>query len=569
MKNKIALLLVSIGVLWSGLHLQPATAAPEAPAKGKSLYTCGMHPWVIQDHPGNCPVCGMKLELVHDTAGASNAMSSTIAIDPATVQRMNIQTAEVIRGPIRRTIRTVGTIEYNETAMVDVTTRFKGWIEQLNVDATGQLVHRGERLFEIYSPDLYSAAIEYVSAKNFSSGPGTTFQRQEALKKLKSSGISDDQIAALKNVRNPSKTFWINAPADGFAIEKNVVQGQMVEEGAKLYRLADLAIVWVFAQVYEQDLPYIRLGQESVVKLASFPDREFRGRVTYIYPDVDEKTRTARVRLEFENPGYFLKPGMFVSVRIVSELKPSAVLVPDSAVLRSGERDTVFVALPGGKFDARAIALGQQADGGFYEVISGLNEGESVVRSGQFMLDSESQLREAIQKMSGTAASAPPAATNRSAAPAMPMETGQMVYVCPMPAHISITYDHPGKCPICDMALVPVTDLELKRLQPGGKILYYTCPMPEHNSVHADKPGKCPICAMTLIPVMEPPALTTVKSNAVAPTPYTCPMPSHADVVSDQPGKCPKCEMDLVPTTSVSHGKIAEESWRKLHPPNP
>ena len=131
----------------------------------------------------------------------------------------------------------------------------------------------------------------------------------------------------------------------------------MVDAGMKLYQLADLGIVWVYAEVYEQDLPYIRLGQEAVVKLSSLPDREFRGRVTYVYPNVDEKTRTARVRLEFENPGYFLKPGMFVSVQITSELEPSALLVPDSAVLRSGEKNTVFVSLPGGKFDPRTVAI--------------------------------------------------------------------------------------------------------------------------------------------------------------------------------------------------------------------
>ena len=542
------------------------SAADAAAAPKKPHYTCGMHPWIIQDHPGNCPICGMKLELVHSTTDASTAVSSTIAIDAATVQRMNIQSVKVIRGPVRRTVRTVGTINYNETTLVDVTTRFNGWIDKLNVDATGQLVHRGEPLFDIYSPDLYSATVDYLTAKNFTSGPGASLTRQEVLNKLRYSGLSDAQIANLKNSRYPSKVFQINAPADGFVIEKNVVQGQMVETGARLYRLADLAIVWVFAQVYEQDLPYIALGQEAVVKLESFSDREFRGRVTYIYPDVDEKTRTARVRLEFENPGYFLKPGMFVSARIVSELKPSALLVPDSAVLRSGEKNTVFVALPGGKFDPRTIALGQQSENGLYEVISGLNEGESVVRSGQFMLDSESQLREAIQKMSGVTP-APQTTVNPAAAPAVASaDAGGVVYVCPMPGHISITYDHPGKCPICDMALVPVTDRELKQLQPGGKILHYTCPMPEHSSVHSAKPGKCPICAMTLIPVMEPPPLATVKSNAISSVLYTCPMADHADVVSDQPGKCTKCGMDLVPTTTVTHGKIAEDNWRKQHP---
>src|SRR5580765_6818703 len=151
-----------------------------------------------------------------------------------------------------------------------------------------------------------------------------------------------------------------------------VVEGQMVEAEMKLYRLADLAIVWVQSQVYEQDLEFVQLGQESVVSLSYLPDRKFRGRVTYVYPTVDEKTRTARVRMEFHNPGYFLKPGMFATVELQAELEPSVLLVPDSAVLRSGQRNTVFVALPGGKFDPRAIAIGQQAEDGMYEVISGL-----------------------------------------------------------------------------------------------------------------------------------------------------------------------------------------------------
>jgi Cu(I)/Ag(I) efflux system membrane fusion protein len=536
-----------------------------ADSAGKTLYTCGMHPWIIQDHPGNCPICGMKLEPVHKTAGAdattsadrkilyykstmmpgetstkpgkdsmgmdmvpvyageaAAANSSVIAIDPATIQLMNLQTTEIARGPLRRSIRTVGTIDYNETALADVTTKFKGWIEKLDVDITGQLVHRGEPLFEIYSPELYSAEAEYLAVMNgggdasspssSATGASQPQLRDAALEKLKFSDISDAQIAALEKSGKPAKTLEILAPADGFVIEKNIVQGQMVDAGMKLYRLADLGVVWVFAQVYEQDLPYVQLGQEATVKLSSLPDREFRGRVTYTYPNVDEKTRTARVRLEFENPGYFLKPGMFVSAQIVSELKPSALLVPDSAVLRSGEKNTVFVALPGGKFDPRTVALGLESEHNLYEVISGLKEGDRVVTSGQFMLDSESQLREAIQKMAGANVES----LNRKAVESETDSTVQrfnestnLVYVCPMPEHVSITYDHPGNCPICGMTLVPVTPSELKQLQPGGKVLYYTCPMPEHAGVHEDKPGKCPICGMTLIPVMAAPDAST------------------------------------------------------------
>ena len=572
MKSKLKLILtgtllvaaVGCGVFAADNSSKPDSTNTAAASSGKTLYTCGMHPWIIQDHPGNCPVCGMKLEPVHkqasgvstDTAGdarkilyykstmmagetslkpgkdsmgmdmvpvyaseAAAANSSTIEIDPATIQMMNIQTTEITRGPLRRTVRTVGTIDYNETALADVTTKFKGWIEKLDVDATGELVHRGEPLFEIYSPELYSAEAEYLAVLNSTNDPGSAALRGAALDKLKFFDISGAQIAALEKSGELKRTVEILAPADGFVIEKNVVQGQMVDAGTPLYRLADLGIVWVYAQVYEQDLPYVQLGQEAVVKLSSLPDREFRGRVTYVYPNVDEKTRTAKVRLEFENPGYFLKPGMFVSAEIISELEPDALLVPDSAVLRSGEKNTVFVALPGGKFDPRTVVLGSAAEHDMYEVSSGLQAGDRVVTSGEFMLDSESQLREAIQKMRGppVAPMEMPVAANAGEtqpAPSTNAAAEGVVYVCPMPEHVSITYDHPGKCPICGMTLVPVTPAELKQLQPGGKVLYYTCPMPEHASVHEDKPGKCPICGMTLIPVMAAPSAPT---NSILP----------------------------------------------------
>ena len=515
-----------------------------------------MHPQVILDHPGNCPICGMKLTAIRNGAagaGSNTASSSAIAVDAATRQNMNLRTAEVQRGPLRKTIRTVGTIDFNETALVDVTTHFKGWIEKLDVDATGQLVHRGDPLFEVHVPDVYDAEVEFLKTvtnrfKNFKSNIA---QRQTAIRNLKNFDVSDAQIAEIESNRAVLKTLTVPAPISGFVIEKNAVQGQMVDAGIKLYRIADLGIVWVIAQVYEQDLAFVQLGQEAMVKITSMPDREFRGRVTFVYPTVDEKTRTAKVRLEFENPGYYLKPGMFVSAQIHAELEPSAVLVPAEAVLRSGAKNTVFIALDGGKFEARDVALGVEAENGFCQVLSGLNAGERVVTSGQFLLDSESQLREAIEKMRGPTSAANlemagDISTNDTAAAPTKSEPEATVYVCPMPEHVSIIYDHAGNCPICGMALVPVTPSALKKLQPGGKVLYYTCPMPEHASVHEDKPGKCPLCAMTLIPVME--QAPTPSSSAAKPAAkqlYTCPM--HPDVISDRPGKCPKCEMDLVP----------------------
>jgi len=213
---------IGLGAFAAETSGQTNATSAVAVAPGKTLYTCGMHPWIIQDHPGDCPICGMKLEPVRKTAGVVEA-SSAITIDPATIQLMNIQTAEVARGPLRRSIRTVGTIDYNETGLADVTIKFKGWIEKLYVDATGHLVHHGEPLFEIYSPELYSAEAEYLAVLNSTNGSGGTMLRDAALDKLKFFDISDAQIAKLEKSPAPTKTLQILAPADGFVIEKNVV----------------------------------------------------------------------------------------------------------------------------------------------------------------------------------------------------------------------------------------------------------------------------------------------------------------------------------------------------------
>jgi multidrug efflux pump subunit AcrA (membrane-fusion protein) len=467
-----------------------------------------MHPQVVQDHPGDCPICGMKLVQIRRQSpfASRNAKSSdtadrkikyykstmllgeisqtprkdsmgmdmvpvyegeeepqTINVDPVTIQKMGVRTALVTKGPLRRVIRTVGAIDYNETALADVTTKFKGWIENLYVDSTGKQVHKGEPLFDIYSPDLYSAQNEYVLAMTQG---GTGGLRSSARQKLKLFDVSEDQIAQLEKTRQPQRALRVNAPIDGVVVEKMAVRGQMVDAGMKLYRLADLGIVWVQSQIYEQDLGLLKLGQEAEVSLSYLPDRKFRGRITYIYPTLDEKTRTARVRMEFHNPGLFLKPGMFATVEIHAELEPDALLVPDSAILRSGDKNTVFVALKGGKFEPRNVTIGARGENDQVQVLSGLKEGERVVTSGQFMLDSESQLREAIQKMlsPGAAASPTPAEHAQQAAMApvsSPIETATpqpTSYVCPMPEHASIKYDHPGKCPICEMTLIPATD---------------------------------------------------------------------------------------------------------------
>lgn len=439
-------------------------------AAAEQLWTCGMHPQIIKKEPGNCPICGMKLtpvrantanagatgerkvkyykstmipgvvsekpgkdahgmDLVPVYDGEDMSAQSNIQIDAATMQRMNLKTAVVERGPVRREIRTVGTVAYNEQGLRDITTKYEGWIEKLHVNTTWTIVKTGDPLFEIYSPDLYNAQLNYavaLKAEGENDGP----LMRASLARLQLFDVPADLLEELKRSGEAKRTLVFRAPADGVVIEKMAVAGQMMKPGERIYRLADLTSVWVQAQVYEKDLPFLREGQAATIRTSYGPERKFEGSVQLLLPQVEEQTRTATARIVLPNPDRFLRPGMFVEVSFASQLADDAVLVPDMAVLRSGERNTVFVAIDGGFFEPREVKLGARSEGGVYQVLAGLKVGERVVTSGQFMLDSESQLREAIQKMlkpavgaSGATASPNPSAPAKKE-PTAPRPTG-------------------------------------------------------------------------------------------------------------------------------------------------
>ncbi len=425
-------------------------------AAEKQLYTCGMHPQIIRDAPGNCPICGMKLQPVrsNSSGGAKAAAPSgerrvkyykstmipgqisqqpakdtmgmdmvpvydgedasaenTIQIDAATTQRMNLKTALVERGPVKREFRSVGTVAYNEQGLRDITTKYEGWLETLHVNATWTVVKAGDPLFDIYSPDLYNAQLNYLVASRSEGAAGGPLTRA-ALARLQLFDLPEDFIAEVARTGEARRTYTFRAPAAGVVIEKMAVVGQMMKPGEKIYRLADLSTVWVLAQIYEKDLPFVQEGQAAEVRTSYGVQRTFEGKVQLLLPQVEDQTRTATARIVLPNPELYLRPGMFTDVRFTSQLTDSAVLVPDMAVLRSGERNTVFIAKDGGAFEPRQVTLGSRSEGNFYEVLSGLAVGDRVVTSGQFMLDSESQLREAIQKMlkgDAAPATAPPA----------------------------------------------------------------------------------------------------------------------------------------------------------------
>ncbi|HEY5779700.1 MAG TPA: efflux RND transporter periplasmic adaptor subunit [Terrimicrobiaceae bacterium] len=472
MKNSIikrtilaVLILVATGLgVWMLVRSLATSSAPaQAEAGGRKIlyYKSTMMLGEISQTPRKD---SMGMDMVPAYEGEQD--STAIKIDPVTTQNMGLRTAEVTRGPVHRVIRTVGSIDFDETAVSEVTTRVEGWIEKLYVDSTGKLVHKGEPLFEFYSADLYLGEREYILALEQGEAVAAP-----VLNKLYHLGLPLSEIENLRKTKQAQHTLRITSPRDGVVIEKNALQGTMTTPGKTLYRIGDIGTVWALADIYEQDLPFIKIGQETVVKLSYLPDRSFRGKVTYIYPTVNEQTRTARVRMEFPNPGFFLKPGMFATVEVHSVLTPDAVLVPDMAVLRSGDENTVFVALAEGRFEPRKVTLGSRSMDDLYQVLGGLEAGERVVTSAQFLLDSESQLREAIQKMlapspeigshSGHApagdATPPPAGGEHAGHAAPEPPASRTAYVCPMPEHFSILYNAPGKCPICGMTLVEST----------------------------------------------------------------------------------------------------------------
>lgn len=405
-----------------------------------------MHPQIIKTEPGNCPICGMKLTPIKGTAGGTSGervikyyrstmnagevspkpgkdsmgmdmvpvyedapAATAIAIDPATVQRMNLRTGAATEGPVEREIRTVGTIAFDEEGLRDITTKYEGWIEKLFVDATWTRVKAGDPLFEIYSPDLYNAELNYLVARRGEGEDGEPLTRA-ALGRLRLFDVPESFIEQLTHSGKAVRTFVFRAPAAGVVIEKTATVGQMVKVGERLYRTADLSTVWVLAQVYEKDLPFVHTGQTVEVATTYGATRTYTGKISLVLPEVEEQTRAATARIVLPNPEGLLRPGMFVDVRFKARIADAAVLIPEEAVLRSGDHNTVFVARANGTFEPREVELGVRAEGGRYEVVRGLTAGERIVVSGQFLLDSESQLRQAIEKMSSGSATSAPAA---------------------------------------------------------------------------------------------------------------------------------------------------------------
>lgn len=378
----------------------PATAKKEKKIKH---WVAPMTPGYVSDKPGKSPM-GMDLVPVYED-GDADAVSGSVKIDPVTIQNIGVRTAIIAERRISRQIRTIGIVAYDEKSVAQIQTKVDGWIEKLYIDFTGQAVDEDEMLAELYSPELVAAQEEYLVALDSVKRERTIKRRgrgksllSAARAKLDYLDIPIHQIEALERDREIKKTLHIHSPNAGIVVKKHIQEGSHVKPGMPLYTVADLSKVWVYADIYEYELPWLKEGAKATMTLSYYPGKTFKGRVAYIYPYLEAKTRTVKARLEFDNPGWALKPEMYANVMINTGGVKEEVAVPTEAVIRSGERNIVVVSLGKGRFLSRDVILGAAGDH-YYQVSSGLAAGEEVVTSAQFLIDSESRLKEAISKM--------------------------------------------------------------------------------------------------------------------------------------------------------------------------
>ena len=531
----------------------PASATIHDHSDSKQLYTCGMHPNVVQEGPGTCPICGMNLTPMKGSGAASSGerkvlywrapmdpnyisdkpgkspmgmelvpvyedevQGSAISIDPAMVQTIGVRFTTVERRNLSRTIETNGVVMVDESRRYRVNPKVSGWIEKLHVNKTGQYVQKGEPLLDIYSPELVTAQEEYLLAlrgyhalvtSSLTSVSTTSKDLLNATReRLRYWDITDRQIASLESSNKVSRVMTLYSPASGVIIQKSAIEGDFSNAGMNLFQIADLSKIWIEAQVYEYEIGWVNIGQQAKIRLPYNPSKVYYGEVRYIYPYLDPKTRTATIRVILDNPDGELKPEMYANVHVDTRERKNVVALPREAVVRSGKRDIVFLAVADGKFLPREVELGLEADDSQYEVLSGVNEGNRIVTSAQFLLDSEAQLQEALQKLMTSSdlktnlEHTSHEQSHNHIASGATMESlfaTDSIYWCPM-HHEIVTTESDARCPLCNMFLEPIPAEELTSLRESNPYGCVMCPVVRPED---EKDEKCSVCGMFLKPI--------------------------------------------------------------------
>ena len=408
-KTLIPLLLVLLAfavgggwLLWQNQHSVKTTS--QKAIQRRQLYTCSMHPFIIREKPGVCPICGMELiKKIDDSSGSSAQPISVDHLSLSQNQRVmaNVATVDATMETLNKEINAVGIVQYDQSRQAKVTAWVAGRIERLNINSVGAIVSKGKPVAEVYSPDLVAAQQEYLLAirsrnqlnnSSFTSiaqnGEGLVAAAKERLLLL---GVKASQIEALERNGNPTMRLPVFSPFSGVVIEKMVQQGQYVSAGEVLFNIADLSSIWVELEIYENESPYVHVGQEVEIRSQSLSQSSFTGRISFIYPFLDPKTRTLKARVEMANPGITLKPDMFVNA-IIKQPLDSSIVVPVTAVMDTGKRQVVWVESAPGSFESREVRVGQRSNDKI-QILSGLNPGDKVAVSGGYLIDSESQLK--------------------------------------------------------------------------------------------------------------------------------------------------------------------------------
>lgn len=519
MKNRstqvlTVLLVIAVSVIIYQNYQVPSSVQHDHDSETSQLYTCGMHPDILSEEPGNCPICEMKLTPVkqeknsgqrqiaywvapmdpneiYDSPGKSKMRmdlvpvyedeitgGALVKIDPVVQQNMNIKTVIIERADLSNSLITNGIVAVDERNEHVVSSKYGGWIEKLYVNFTGQEIRKDDKIFEIYSPDLFAAQQEYISALDYYSSLKNTENVNllasakdlvnNAEQKLLLLDISDKEVNRLRTEKKVNRTVPVYSPVNGIVTRISINEGSKINKGGMILHITDFSNLWILADVYEHELHKIRVGAEAVVKFNAFPQKVIRGKVSFIYPTLEKTTRTIKVRIDIANENGMLKPDMLASVEFSSSTNQNSPVIPEEAVIRSGSKDIAVVALDEGKFKPVELELGIYSDGN-YQLLSGLSEGSRVVTSAQFLIDSESNLKSAISKFIGS-----------------PDSTQNMEK-----KSLNDGHDHMDDSPLVRKGIIDLNAIDANN---DGKL--FECPMDWN--VLSDHEGRCPLCEMYL-----------------------------------------------------------------------
>ena len=535
MKKKIIIISVLAVVIFIPVYFLfiAGSSSSDLISGEKQLYTCGMHPEIISDEPGLCPICEMQLvpikknnkqtgerkiiywrapmdpNEIYDTPGKSkmgmdlvpvyedeSSGSGIVTIDPEVQQNMNIKTEKVEVKQLSSKVTTNGVIVTNETNEYIVTTRINGWVEKLYVNYTGQQISKGSKLMDIYSPELVSAqqelltALSYQNTVNESSLESIRESGNELVKnsmrKLELLEVPDAEIKRLIDTKEVKTYVTLFAQKSGTVLEKNIVEGQKVMGGLPLLKIANLSTLWLMADIYEYELVKVKIGSKADISFNFLPGKIYQGKVSFIYPTLDPKTRTVKIRIELNNGGE-LKPSMFANITIEGKDLGKMPVIPENAIIRSGMKNVVIISLGDGKFKPQEVKLGGYSDG-YYQVLSGLTEGNTIVTSAQFLIDSESNLKAAINQFQSYGQDSSSMSNMNEENSKMKNEQPKVVEEKPK---MKMDGEHDHSSSIVHEGVIDVESIDKNM---DGKL--WECPMDWN--VISDESGRCPVCNMKL-----------------------------------------------------------------------